>query len=177
VHVVWVAPGDEPGPPTPAQLAATAIGQMALARADVHTAPAAPAASYVGVENWLWLPATQWSTLTKSVSAGATTVTVTAAPSEVFWDVGPATISCVGPGRAWAAAMSETEATTCGYTYTQDSTSEEDGRFTISAVIRYHVTWVCSGTCSTAGDDLGLVDAPAGTGTLRVLQRQTVVTQ
>lgn len=175
VQIIWTAPGEEPGPPTPEQLATTALDQLPLAQAEVHTAPAPPAATYVGVENWLWVPEDQWRTLTKSVNAGATTVTVTAAPSQIVWDLGPASITCYGPGKSWEQGMSDAATTTCGYTYETSSVDQPDGSFAISATIRYQVTWTCAGACSTAGGDLGLVDAPGGTSTLRVLQRQTVV--
>jgi hypothetical protein len=36
---------------------------------------------------------------------------------------------------------------------------------------------VCSGTCTRSAGSLGMVDAPAGTGAMRVLQRQTVVVE
>lgn len=65
VQIIWTAPGQEPRPPTPEQLAAIALGQMPLARALVHTAPEPPAVTYVGVENWLWIPGAQWTTLSK----------------------------------------------------------------------------------------------------------------
>lgn len=175
VQIIWTAPGEEPGPPTPQQLATTALDQLPLAQADVHTAPAPPAETYVGVETWLWVPDGQWRTLTKGVTAGATTVTVTAAPSQIVWDLGPASITCYGPGKPWEQGMSDAATTTCGHTYETSSVDQPDGSFAISATIRYQVTWTCAGACSTAGGDLGLVDAPAGTSTLRVLQRQTVV--
>jgi hypothetical protein len=175
VQTIWTAPGHEPAPPTPEQLASTALGLIPLAQADVHTAPAAPAATYVGVENWLWVPNGQWRTLTKSVSAGATTVTVTAAPSQIVWNLGPTSIRCYDPGRPWDHGMSDAATTTCGYTYKASSAGRPDGRFSISATIRYQVTWTCTGACPTTGGDLGLVDAPAGSSTMRVLQRQTVV--
>jgi hypothetical protein len=175
VQTIWTAPGHEPAPPTPEQLASTALGLIPLAQADVHTAPAAPAATYVGVENWLWVPDGQWRTLTKSVSAGATTVTVTAAPSQIVWNLGPTSIACYDPGRPWDHGMSDAATTTCGYTYKASSAGRPDGRFSISATIRYQVTWTCTGACPTTGGDLGLVDAPAGSSTMRVLQRQTVV--
>ena len=105
VQIMWTAPGQEPGPPTPEELAATALGLMPLAKADIHTAPEPPAATYIGVENWLWIPDGQWATLHKSVTAGATTVTVKAAPSQTR--LGPRTDRChvlrageaVGPGH------------------------------------------------------------------------------
>lgn len=177
VQIIWTAPGEEPGPPTPEQLAATALGVMPLVKADVHTAPEPPKATYVGVENWLWVPRAQWTTLSKSVSAGATTVTVTAAPSQIIWDLGPTAATCYGPGEPWVRGMSDAARTNCGYTFEKSSGGEPDGRFVITATIRYWVTWSCSGACPTTGGELGLVDAPAGADAMRVLQRQTVVVQ
>jgi hypothetical protein len=177
VQIIWTAPGAEPGPPTPEQLASTAVGLMPLAKADVRTAPAPPDATYIGVENWLWIPDAQWSNLSKSVSAGATTVTVKAAPSQIIWNLGPTSTTCYGPGKPWVQGMTDSASTTCGYTYQKSSGGEPDGRFAIMATIRYRVTWSCTGTCPTTGGDLGLVDGPAGTSAMRVLQRQTVVVQ
>lgn len=177
VQIMWTAPGQQPGPPTPEQLASTALGQLPLARADIHTAPEPPAATYIGVENWLWIPADQWARLRKSLTAGATTVTVNATPSQIVWNLGPTSITCYGPGKPWVRGMTEAASTTCGYTYKETSDREPQGQFQITATIRYQVTWSCSGACPTNGGDLGLVDAPAGASTMRVLQRQTVVVQ
>lgn len=175
VQIIWVAPGEEPGPPSPEQLAATALGLMRLPEADVHTAPTPPEATYVGVETWLWVPEEQWSDLSQSVSAGATTVTVTAAPSEVAWSLGPVSLSCDGPGTPWVRGMTDAASTTCSHTFDQTSAREPGGKFAVSASIRYGVSWACSGTCPTTGGDLGLIDSLAGASTMRVLQRQTVV--
>ena len=175
VQIIWVAPGEEPGPPSPEQLAATALGLIRLPAADVRTAPAPPAATYVGVQTWLWVPDAQWSDLSKSVSAGPTTVTVTASPSEVAWSLGPTAVACDGPGTPWVRGMTDAATTSCGYTYEDTSAREPGGAYPLSASIRYAVSWTCSGTCPTTGGDLGLIDAPAGASTMRVLQRQTVV--
>lgn len=175
VQIIWTPPGQEPGPPSPAQLAASALGMLPLARARVQTAPAPPAATYVGVRNWLWIPVSQWATLSKSVSAGGTTVAVRAVPTQLVWTMGPSLVTCYGPGRRWVHGMTDAARTTCGYAYRVTSDREPDGRFPITARIRYQVRWVCTGACSASGGDLGLVDAPAGASTMRVLQRQTVV--
>ena len=176
-QVIWMAPGAAPGPPDPAQMASDAMGVLRLPAARVHTAPQAPAHTYIGVENWLWVPKAQWATLTKSVSAGATRVTVTAAPDRIVWDMGPATKTCYGPGVAWRIGMTDAARTSCGFTYVQTSDSEPRGEFALSARLEYDVDWVCSGACTSNAGTLGLVDAPAGAGRLTVLQRQTVVVQ
>lgn len=177
VQTIWTAPGQEPGPPTPRELATVALGQLPLATAQVRTAPRPPADTYIGVENWLWIPESQWETLRKSVTAATTTVTVTAAPVDVSWDLGPGTTTCHGPGQAWVRGMTDAASTNCSYAFTESSAEESSGSFAIAATIRYHVTWTCSGTCPTAGGDLGVVDAPVGTGAITVRQRQTVVVQ
>ena len=177
VQIIWTAPGEEPGPPTPEELATVALGQLPLAKAKVRTAPEAPAATYIGVENWLWIPENQWATLRKSVTAATTTVTVTAAPAEVTWALGSETTTCHGPGQAWVTGMTDAASTACSYTFKESSFDEPAGSFAITATIRYHVTWACSGTCPSADGDLSLVEAPVGASSMRVLQRQTVVVQ
>ena len=178
VVLFWLPPGGAAIVlPDPGELAHRALGLLRLATAEVHTAPQDPARTFVGVENWLWVPRSQWATLTKSVSAGATTVTVTAKPAEVKWQTGRGTELCHDAGRAWAAGMTDAATTSCGVTYRVTSDSAANGAFTLSASIGYQVDWVCNGACTSGSGDLGLVDAPTGVGRLRVLQRQTVVTQ
>ncbi|ROR91161.1 hypothetical protein EDD33_2023 [Nocardioides aurantiacus] len=174
-RVLWSAPGQVVVPPDPGELAAEALGLLQLRTADVRTAPQAPAHSYVGVENWLWVPRSQWGSLTKTVTAGGTQVTVRAAPSRVMWDTGPAVKTCFGPGDEWRTGMTDAARTTCSYTYDATSGHESGGVYVLSASIGYEVTWVCSGACTSGSGSLGLVDAPVGTGELQVLQRQTVV--
>ena len=174
-QAVWLAPGLEPGPPDPGQLAAVAVGVMHLATAEVNTAPQPPDHTYIGIENWLWLPQAQWVTLSKTVTAGGTSVTVTAAPSRVLWDMGPTTKTCYASGTEWQVGMTDAAHTNCGYTYAMTSGDEPDGQFSIAATIRYQVDWTCTGACTVNSGTLGLVDAPAGSGSMRVLQRQTVV--
>lgn len=173
--VIWLAPGQEPGPPDPGRLASVAVGVMPLQRAEVRTAPQAPDHTYIGVENWLWVPQSQWTTLSKTVTAGGTSVTVRATPRQVVWNMGLAKTRCYSAGIAWRSGMTDAADTQCGYTYESSSASKPDGVFAISATIRYDVEWTCTGACTSASGTLGLVDAPAGAGTLRVLQRQTVV--
>jgi hypothetical protein len=175
VDVVWLAPGESPGPPDPGELATTAVGLLRLAQADVHTAPHPPDPTYIGVENWLWVPGEQWQTLRKTVSAGGISVTVAAVPEQVVWDLGPRSETCYAAGAVWRDGMTDAANTSCSYAYDVTSEAHADDVFPIRATIRYRVSWTCSGACSSVSGSLGLVDAPAGTGAMRVLQRQTVV--
>jgi hypothetical protein len=115
-NVLWLPPGAALGPPDPGRMARNALGLLRLPAAQVHTAPQAPARTYIGIENWLWLPRAQWASLTKTVTAGGTTVSVRAVPSRVLWDMGPSTKTCYGPGAEWRRGMTDAARTSCGYT-------------------------------------------------------------
>ena len=174
----WVPPGGPAAAPAdPGELARSALGQLRLASADVQVAPAYPDPAVVGIESWLWLPSEQWRPLTKTVRAGGTAVTVTAAPDRVVWDMGPEVTTCFDAGRPWTDGLGDDAVTSCGYTYEQTSRSEPGDVFSVRATIGYDVAWSCSGACTSDSGSLGLVDAAAGEGRVRVVQRQTVVVQ
>ncbi len=174
VQIIWLPTGASPVAADPGVLAQSALGTLQLATADLQTAPRPPAPSIVGVENWLWVPRAQWQTLRKSVGVGGTTVTVSAAPARVRWDMGPTEVTCNGPGRVWRPWMGDSARTPCGYTYRVTSRAQPRGLFTLSARIVYRVDWTCAGACSSTTGSLGEVDAPAGAASLEVLQRQVV---
>lgn len=160
----------------PAVLAQRALGQMQLAKANAQIAPGPDFHTYINLDNWMWVPADQWRSLSLTVSAGPTSVTVTAAPSHVEWDMGTETVECPDAGRAWKKGMTDAAKTSCSYAYESLENSSGDTH-AVSAQIVYAVTWTCSGTCLTPSGDLGELAAPAGeTTTIEVRQRQTVVT-
>lgn len=163
----------------PATLAQTALGSMQLETASVETAPAAPHSEVIGVQVWLWIPQAQWRTLTKTVTAGATAVTATATPELVTWNMGDgsAPTVCGGPGEPWSSSFTDAAETSCGYTYRTISAGQPGGVFTIAATISYGVSWTCTGVCTSTSGDLGTVTAPAGRGSIKSVQRQTVVIQ
>lgn len=164
------------GAPNPADLARKALGQLRLARPEIHLAPEPPHRTYVGVDTWLWMPSGQWATLNKSVSAGATTVTVTAAPDHTVWNMGPASTTCYAAGREWKVGhMPKGSTTSCSYTYTQVSDFEPDKTFTVTATLIYQVDWRCTGTCLANAGTLGQVPGLPGTAQEQVGERQSVL--
>ena len=174
----WVPPGGPlAAPPDPADLARDALGTLQLAMAELQLAPTPPDPAVVGIENWLWLPAAQWQTLRKTVAVGGTSVSVAAVPEQVRWEMGPDATTCYEAGRPWTNGLGDGAVTGCGYTYDRTSQGQPGGEFAVAATIRYAVTWTCAGACTTDSGSLGLVDGPTGTGSLRVVQRQTVVVQ
>ena len=163
-------------PPNPATLARRALGQMHLAVPDVHLAPAPPAKTYVGLDTWLWMPPGQWATIRKSITAGTTTVTVTAVPQLVEWDMGPGTKVCRSAGREWKVdEMPKGATTSCSYKYSKVSDFLPDRKFRVTATLTYQVDWTCSGNCLSPDGSLGNVDGLPGTASIRVSERQSVV--
>lgn len=166
--------GDQPGAGCPTARGAGTVraGQRPHgARADYHT--------YINYKNWLWIPESQWHDVSVSLTVAGATVTLTATPSHIAWDMGNGeTVSCVGPGREWVKGMPENAPTNCSFTYAALVDPEGD-TWSVSAAINYTVGWTCTGNCGGQNSgDLGDVTALAGEPTsLTVLQRQTVVTQ
>ncbi|MDT9594877.1 hypothetical protein RDV89_17445 [Nocardioides zeae] len=158
--------------PDPAVLAQRALDTMQLATAEVNLAPAPPDMTYVGLETWLWVPATQWAPLTESVTAGTTTVTVTAVPQRVTWDLGAGTTTCTSPGRAWSSTYNSSADTDCSFTY--DRVSSEVG-FPVTATLVYRADWTCAGACLADAGSLDEVDGVPGVSAIRVSERQSVV--
>jgi hypothetical protein len=172
---VFVPDGDDP-PPDPAELGRKALGQLKLLTPEVHLAPAPPAQTYVGLDTWLWMPPGQWSSLKKSVKAGDTTVTVTAVPKSVLWDMGPGSTTCYSAGRVWKTKEMPTGSTTdCSYKYEKISDFEPGKKFKVAATITYQVDWTCDGECLSDEGTLGEVPGPAGGAAISVGERQSVV--
>lgn len=174
--IVFVPDGEEPPPPDPAELARKALDEMQLKTPNVQLAPAPPEQTYVGLDTWLWMPPGQWVSLDKSVTAGDTTVTVTAVPESVLWDMGPSTTTCYSAGREWKFKQMPAGSTTdCSYKYTKISDFEPGKKFRVSSTITYQVDWTCDGDCLADDGTLGQVPGPAGGAAISVGERQSVV--
>lgn len=172
---VFLPNGEDPEPPDPAVLARRALGELQLTSPAIRLAPSPPAKTYVGLETWLWIPAGQWAPLTKSVTAGATTVTVTAAPQAVAWRLGDGGTTCRGPGRAWVVGrMSEEASTDCDFVFDRVSSGEPGGWFGVRATITFRADWTCSGSCLAGEGTLGDVVGPTAQTAIRVSERQSV---
>lgn len=176
-NTFFVPNGQAPTIVDPAVLAQRALGRMNLVTADAKIAPGPNFHTYINIDNWLWIPPAQWHSMSLSVSAGPTTVTVTAAPERVDWNMGNGqTRQCMDAGRPSQPGMTDAAKTTCSYAYTSLKNPAGD-KHTVSAQLVYAVTWACTGTCLTPSGDLGDITAPAGqTTSIEVRQRQTVVT-
>lgn len=161
----------------PAQVAQQLVKNAPFEFANAHMAPGPDYHTYINYLNWMWVQQDQWHDVSVSLTVGGATVTLTAKPSYVAWNMGNGeSRSCVGAGREWVKGMAEDAPTNCSFTYTTLQDPEGD-TWTVSAQINYTVSWTCTGNCGGAtGGDLGDVTALAGNSTsITVYQRQTVV--
>jgi hypothetical protein len=162
--------------------AATVLAQQALARmafpaAQISMAPAEH--TYVNFPTMLWIPSAQWQRLSATASIGSRSVTLTATPESVTWDMGDGQIVCTGPGIPWNPAGSDDQNSPCTYTYANSSIHEpgvgNDRAYSVHAVTTYGLHWECAGNCDQAAGDLPDRGAPSQPARLRVLERQSVV--
>ena len=126
---------------------------------------------------WLWIEARQWTDLSLTVTAGATSVTVFAHPVRLTWDLTEGSTSCKSAGRPWMPGMSAQESTDCSFTFDAVSAAQPDGQFPVTATLTYQVDWTCTGACLAGAGSLGEIDGLAGRGAVRVGERQSVVVQ
>lgn len=172
----WFVPtGGVAAPPVdPVVLARTALKRMKLPAPSIHMAPQPPLKTYVGLSTWLWIDQGQFSTMKLTVSLRDTTVTVTAVPTGVAWNLTDGSTTCADAGRVWSPGLPKSATTDCSYTFSHVSDFQPNKQFPVSAAISFDASWTCTGRCTTTGGDLGAVTGPTANSAIRVGEIQTV---
>lgn len=135
------APAGAPAPPAaqPADATKKAMQQLRPAPAKIGSAPCATTepgcvGGAVGVPVWLWTQ--PWTAQTATATAGPYTVTAVARPTSVTWDLGDGQrITCATRGTPYELSWGFRDSPDCGTRY------ERVGKYSISAVMTYAVTW------------------------------------
>jgi hypothetical protein len=166
--LVWLA--EAPPAVTPEQLAQIARARLQLPGVGMQLSPATN--SMVNVPVWLALSA-GWDTRSATASVPGLSVTATATPSKVRWDMGNGrSRSCSGPGSVFRAGVDDPYAAspTCGFTY---SDPVGEGRtYTVRATVTYRISWSGGGQSGTLADLTA-----TGTTAMAVGESQAVVTR
>jgi hypothetical protein len=166
--LVWLP--EAPPAVTPEQLAQIARARLQLPSVGTHLNPATN--SMVNVPVWLALSA-GWDTRSATASVPGLSVTATATPSKVRWDMGNGSSrACSGPGSVFRTGVDDPYAAspTCGFTY---SDPVGEGRtYTVRATVTYTITWSGGGQSGTLADLTA-----TGATTLTVGESQAVVTR
>ncbi|MDT0321449.1 hypothetical protein [Streptomyces millisiae] len=165
---VWIADappsdGEESGP-SPEQVAQRAREQLRLPVPQIAVSPAAD--QLVRVPTWLWLA--EWGEVSATAAVPGVSVTATASPTSVSWDMGDGTeLVCVGPGTPYEAGSDPARPSPdCGHTYTRPA-----DEYVITVRVRWRVMWSGAGE---SGAFPGLTTQAALS--VRVLESQALTT-
>jgi hypothetical protein len=167
-ELVWLT--EAPPAVTPAQLAQIARARLQLPQVGMQLNPAT--SSMVNVPVWLALAA-GWDSRTATASVPGLSVTATATPSRVHWDMGNGGSKvCSSPGTVFRAGVDDPYAAspTCGFTYTDPV--GEGVTYTVRATVTYTITWAGGGQSGTLADLTA-----AGTTAMTVGESQAVITR
>lgn len=159
----------------PLTLAQEALRRLPLPLPSVGTSPPPDRDQVVHVPTWLWVE-DAWAPVSATASVPGVSVTVTAVPDSVAWEMGNGdSVVCDGPGTPYDPSRPDAEQSTdCSYTYTASSAGQPGERFTVTATQRWRVTWTAIGVAG--GGDLGTVSRSTQF-TLRVAEGQALVTE
>lgn len=140
--IVWLAQRVNPR-----QLAQQALSEVPLPQPGINMNPSSDEGAVTNVDSWLWIDPSQWQPVSASASAGNVTVTTTAEPDRVVYDMGNGDrVTCVGPGKPYDPNRpSAAQSTDCKYTYRRSSASRPGGRYTVTATVSYRVAWNATG--------------------------------
>jgi hypothetical protein len=153
MYLFWAPAPGQSGAPTlvdPVALAERAVERMELVAPRIGMTPMTPGAPLlVGMDAWLWIDNDgphAFGPITRSATAGPTTVSATATVTKVVWDMGDgSTVTCRSAGTPWRPALGTGPSPSCGYRYESASAGERDGSFTVRATAHWRVDWTGAG--------------------------------
>jgi hypothetical protein len=130
-------------------LARQASRLLPLLYPSPSTAPPRASTQLVGVRTWLWIDPQDYRPVVASAAVPGLSVTATAEPSAVRWDMGDDTpvFSCNGPGTPYDPNRPDAEqTTTCGHSFALA------GHRTVTVHIDWRITWrATNGATGTLG--------------------------
>ena len=151
---------------SPEELAARARNQLPLRYPEPRTSPAIARDQLVGIDTWLWVDAASWEPISATASIPGLSITATATPERMTWDMGDGTVvTCDGPGTPYDDEQPEAaQSTDCSHVY------QSRGAYTATATITWSIAWE-----SSDGDGGQLADADRTTQfSMTAAERQAV---
>lgn len=136
---------------TPAELGAAAATALRLPSPRIVLNPPVSRSQVVRLPTWMWIPASSWSPRSAVAAVPGVSVTATARPTGVRWDMGDGTVrACAGPGTAWRPGMNpRASSPDCGHVFRRSSQRSTGGVFRVRATVSWRVTWrVSDGSAS-----------------------------
>jgi hypothetical protein len=139
------------------------------------TSPAIDGEQITGLPTWLWIDPGGYRSFDAEATLAGLTVTVTATPLRVSWNLGDGSdpVVCDGPGTPYDLAVDDdAQHTDCSHVYRYVSAGEPGGLYHASATTTWSLAWEAS-----TGETGTLPDVSRTTTfDLDVTERQAVVT-
>lgn len=148
--IVWLLTASTAGPQaTPSVLAEQARNQFLLPVVKVELSPSG--LQLVNLPTWLWISRDSFSVQSASAAVPGESVVAMATPRSVSWSMGDgSTVNCRGAGTPYAAgANPASPSPDCGYTYRRSSAAQPGSTYTVTAIVRWAVTWAGGGQRGT----------------------------
>ena len=131
----------------PGVLAAEAHGRLVLPSPEIRLNPAPPRDQLVNLATWLWLDGSSWSSRSAQASVPGVSVTVSARPERVIWDMGDGhQVVCHGPGTPYDTTRpAAAQRTDCSHTYRRSSAGVPGEHYVITATVEWSAAWSVAG--------------------------------
>ena len=128
-----------------------AMAQLQLPKPVVRMSPDAGAAQVVRFPTWLWVDASGWRPVSKTVQVPGASLTATATPQRVAWSMGDGgSVTCAGPGTPYSSSYpAGSSSPDCGYIYQRSSARQPDETFMVKATVVWDVVWQGAGKSGT----------------------------
>ncbi|RQX02829.1 ATP/GTP-binding protein [Micromonospora arida] len=126
---------------------------MKLDGPSIGIAPQIDGTGLVGLPIWLWnkVSPSTWGPITRTAAVPGRSVTATATAQKIVWTMGDgSSVTCTTPGTPYQPSYGNKKSPDCGYSgYSQPSSTQAEGRYTVTATTSWLVTW--SGGGGTTG--------------------------
>lgn len=157
----------DPSASRPAALARQALNYAPLALPVIRMSPDPRFDQLVNVQTWLWVDAAAWVPMNTSASIDGVTVTTTAIPQRVRWDMGDGEqVVCAGPGTPYDPAHPDATPA-CSYAFRRPAEHN-----VVTATIEWAVRWAAPAS-RAGGGDLGTVSRSSSVA-VRVVESQVL---
>lgn len=160
--------------PAPVDVARSVLQEAPLPLPAVRTSPPPEIDQLVNLPLWMWLDNWAPVSVTAALPEAGASVTVTATPRSVTWDMGNGDrVVCAGPGTPYIPGAGNQASPDCGYTYRRSSAGQPNLQYQVSATMTWDASWTAAGV--DGGGSLGQVSRTTTFG-VRVAEIQTINT-
>lgn len=147
-EALYGGPGGPPAAVAPVVVAQQAVDRMLLRGPRIGITPKPGGRGVVGMPVYMWTGrgSETYGPNTASATAGAVTVTATAKVSKIVWSMGDGqAVTCTTAGTPYTAEFGKKPSPDCGYRYTQPSSTQESGKYHVTATSTWTIDWTGGG--------------------------------